>query len=86
MTIHNAGDYGYSTEPKPQTVEIGDTFRMRFALGIAEYKILRRHREAGHFECRFDRWVTEVPEFRQGFVGTLEVFDRQRILAAMNAE
>jgi hypothetical protein len=72
-----------SQKPEPTTVQIGDTFRMDCALGTYECRVARRHREAGHYECVQTRWLTEVPEFRNGFNGTIYVMARADILAAM---
>jgi hypothetical protein len=86
MTIHSAADHGYRSEPIPPSVCIGDTFRLRCALGIYEARVLRPHRTPGYFETVVERWITEVPAFRQGFVGTLEIQSRGAILNAMRAE
>jgi hypothetical protein len=85
MTIHNAADYGYTTEPSDRSVRIGDTIRFECALGLYEVRVVRRHRDIGYFETTFDRWISEVPAFRQGFVGSIEVRSRTDLLAAKYA-
>ncbi len=81
--MHFPSDYGYTTTPAERTVRVGDLFRERVALGIIEYEVLRPHRDAGYFECVHRRWVTEVPEFRQGFCGSIQVRSRSDILRLM---
>lgn len=85
MTIHSASDYGYTTETPVPTVRVGDTFRRRCALGIYESRVLRPHRDVGYFETVMERWITDVPEFRQGFVGSVDIVSRKDILAAKYA-
>ena len=86
MTIHSAADHGYSQPTPPvRDVRAGDTFRQRCDLGVYESRVLRPHRDAGYYETVFDHWVTDVPAFRQGFVGTIEIMATTAILAAMNA-
>jgi len=48
MTINSAADHGYTTEPKPRSVRVGDTFRLKCALGIYESRVLRPHRDPGY--------------------------------------
>lgn len=86
MTINSAADHGYTMEPPVRTVRIGDIFRMRCALGVYERRVLRPHRDAGYYETVFTRWVSDVPEFRQGFVGGIEILSRKAILDAMYAD
>ena len=86
MTIYNAADYGYANSGDDpvicRKVDIGDVFRLDCALGVYECRVLRPHRDAGYFETVFVRWVTEVPAFRRGFVGSIEVMSRENIIAA----
>ena len=82
MTIHNAADYGYTTELPERTVRVGDTFRQRCALGVYESRVLRPHRDVGYFETVHVGWITDVPEFRQGFVGGIDILSRETILKA----
>lgn len=86
MTINSATDHGYRSEPAPRDVRVGDTFRRKCALGIYESRVLRRHRDPGYFETVHVRWITEVPAFRQGFCGSIQIMSRAAILAAMYAE
>jgi hypothetical protein len=85
MGINSAQDHGFQMEPFGLDVAIGDTFRQCCALGISEYEVWRRHRDVGYFECVFRRWVTDVPDFRQGFVNSIRVFSRAQIIDAMRA-
>lgn len=85
MTIHSAADHGYSQNPPERTARFGDTFRQRCALGVYESVVLRPHRDVGYFETKVERWVTEVPDFRQGFVGTIEILSRSAVVAAKYA-
>lgn len=85
MTIHSASDYGYTAGPWPLTVRVGDTFRRECALGIYESRVARPHRDVGYFETVHVRWITEVPAFRQGFVGGIEIMSREAIMKAMLA-
>jgi hypothetical protein len=85
MTIHSAADHGYRSEPIPPSVCIGDTFRLRCALGIYEARVLRPHRDSGYFETVFVQWVTDVPSFRQSAVGGIQIMHRNDILKAMRA-
>lgn len=80
-----ATDHGFHAEPATLTIHAGDTFRIHCALGIAEYRVLRRYRYPGcsAWETVFERWLTPVEPFRQGFVGLIEVFTTDKILAAM---
>ena len=85
--IHSAADYGYTTQPPARRVCIGDTFRSKCALGIYESRVLRpAYRNAGYYETVFERWITEVPAFRQGFVGSIEILSGAEILAAIYAD
>ena len=83
--MNDARAHGFESEPQPLTVNVGDTFRRECALGIYESRVLRRHREAGHWETVMERWVTPVPAFRQGFVGGIEILPSAVILEAMRA-
>lgn len=83
MTIHSAADHGYTTEHPERTVRVGDTFRMKCALGIYEARVLRPHRDVGYFETVMERWITEVPAFRYGCrVGGIDILSRAAILTA----
>ncbi len=85
--INSATDFGYNQPfPPAREVRIGDTFRMKCALGIYESRVLRRHRDAGYYETVFVCWVTEVPAFRQGQVGGIDILSRAAILAAKYAD
>lgn len=85
--MHNVKDFGYPDGGQHvRDVRVGDTFRAKNALGVCEYRVLRRHREVGYFECVFERWITEVPAFRQGFVGSIEIRSRADILRLMYAD
>lgn len=87
MTINSAADHGYTTEPPRRTISIGDTFRLRCALGTYELRVLRTARcDVDYLECVFTQWVTEVPAFRQGFVGSHETHSRTKALAAKYAD
>ena len=83
--MNDARSHGFYSEPQPLTVQVGDTFRRACAIGIYECRVLRRHRDAGHWETVVDRWVSDVPAFRQGFVGGIEVLSSAAILEAMRA-
>ena len=84
--MNNASDFGYPNGgERPISVRPNDTFRQHLALGIAEYRVVRRHRQAGYWEVVFSAWVTPVEAYRQGFVGTLDVMANRDILDAMRA-
>ena len=85
MTIHNAADYGYTTSASgpvhTRDVRIGDHFRIRCAIGITEWRVLRRHRDAGYYETVCVRWVTEPDHpSRQSRVNSIEVRSRAAII------
>jgi hypothetical protein len=82
---NSAADHGYSNQPPPRTVRIGDTFRLRCALGVYESRVLRPHHDAGYYETVFERWVTPVEPFRQGKIGSIEILARSAILEAKYA-
>lgn len=85
--INSATDHGYNQPfPPERIVRIGDTFRMKCALGIYESRVLRPHRDIGYYETVFERWVTEVPAVRQGQVGGIEIMSRAAIIEAMYAD
>lgn len=85
--MNHAADYGYTTELPVRAVRVGDTFRLKCALGIYESRVLRPH-HAGYFETVHERWVTEVPAaFGQRFdVGCIRIMSRADILTAMYAD
>ncbi len=84
--INSATGHGYFSEPKPKPlrVRVGDKFRLKCALGIYESRVLRP-RPDSCFDTVIERWVTDVPAFRQGFVGSIETLSRDTILAAVAA-
>lgn len=87
MTINSAADHGYTTQPAPRTVRNGDVIRLRCALGVYEVRVTRTTwREVDWRDTVFVRWVTEVPEFRQGFVGSIETHPYAKLLAAKYAD
>lgn len=85
--INSAADHGYTTQPTPRTVRIGDVIRLRCALGIYEVRVTgTTWREIDWRDTVFVRWITEVPDFRQGFVGSIEAHRYADLLAAKYAE
>ena len=87
MTINSAADHGYTTEVPPRIVRNGDVIRLRCALGVYEVRVTgTTWREVDWRDTVFVRWVTEVPEFRQGFVGSIEAHPYAKLLAAKYAD
>lgn len=84
--MNDATDYGYN-QPNPpiRSMRVGDTFRQRCTIGVYESRVVRSHRDPGYFETIVERWVTDVPEFRQGFVGSIEILSRYAIIKAIYA-
>lgn len=83
---NSALDHGYGRETWDRSMHISDHFRLRCALGVSEYKVLRPHSTPGHYECVMTRWITEVPEFRQSRVGSIQILPLQEILDAIYAD
>jgi len=83
--MNNATDHGFNEYPRPREVRRGDVIRLKCALGLYEVRVVGRHRQEG-WDCRFERWVTPVEPFRQGFVGSDEWHSHQTLLAAKYAD
>lgn len=87
MNINSATDYGYNQPfPPVRSFRVGDTFRLRCALGVYESRVMRPHRDIGYFETKVERWCEPVPAFREGFVGSIEVLSREAILSAIYSD
>lgn len=86
MTINSAADHGYTQDPPQRDVRIGDTFRVRCALGVYESRVSRAHRSPGYYETVVERWITEVPAHCQSFVGGIDVMSHADIFQAKYAD
>lgn len=79
-------DHGFRSDPQPRRVHSNDVFRRRCALGISEWRTLRRHRDAGYWECSMVRWISDVPDFRHSMIGGIQIVAETKILACMRDE
>lgn len=86
MAIQSASDHGYSAEPRALDVRLGDKFRTTCGIGISEWRVARRHRDAGYYETVFERWVT-APDHpsRNSAKGGIQIRSRAEILQHMHA-
>lgn len=61
---------------------LGARFNERHAAGVTRYQVDRRHMNPGFYECVAVRGV----EGTHHFIGSIQVFSRSHILAALDDE
>lgn len=61
---------------------LGQRFNHRHAAGVTRYQVDRAHRHSGMFECVAIRAV----EGTHHFIGSIQVFSRQEVEAALIAD
>lgn len=57
---------------------VGSLFDHEHAAGVTRFKVVRRHRDAGYFECVAKEGVSGTHHF----IGGVQVFSREAIEAA----
>lgn len=53
----------------------GTLFNYRHAAGVTQYRVVRRHRDCGFFECVSHKGISGSHHF----IGSIQVFERKQI-------